>query len=165
MPCYKPTLLVTALHCTAATLRCCPPLSCNWSALYCIARCIGCYQTIFCFATSTQRPSSVSWTKLAERRCLLERLRPSSAVFYKSGSLRESESFICLCHAQLISRSSSESQAAISCSRSRAWQPHCHDSVAHLRTASYLRSTLPASAILPCAYNHLPSGTAVILNS
>ena len=56
----KSLLNLSLLHCTAATLRRCPPPSCNCSALHCIARCIGCCQTIFCFAASTRRPSSVS---------------------------------------------------------------------------------------------------------
>ena len=74
-------------------------------------------------------------------------------LFFYQRSFCVSQRFFWLCHAQLISRHSSVSQA-----------PHRYDSLALLCSVSYMRSTLPAVAILPCACAELPSGTAVILN-
>ena len=152
-------------HCTALLQRCSAAHYLAAIALHCTASRAASTATRPYSALLhrlSDRPVSAVSTRLAERRYLLERLPPSSDVFYQSGSLRESAFFNGLCHAQLISRSSSESQAVI------LFSSNASLAASLLRlgsaTAPYQRSTLPATAILPCTYNHLPSGTAVIFN-
>ena len=161
------SLLYSSLHCTALLHRC--------AAAHHLAA-IALHFTASRAATAATRPSSALLhrlsvrpvsalsARLAERRCQLERLRPSSAVFYQSGSLRESAFLIASATRSSFHAARARAKRPFRAARARAWRPHCYDSVASLRTASYLRSTLPAAAILPCAYNHLPSGTVVIFN-
>ena len=157
--------------CITASLQCCDAAHhLATIVLHCIARCCIA-RLLLVSAASALRPSSISCECRTSYATLSARTPPALiCCFLLKQFFARVSVFNCLCHAQLFSRSSFRAARALAwrpfrATRARATRPHCYEPVAPLRSASYLRSTLPAAVILPCAYTHLPSGTAVILIS